>query len=81
MHDINKNKESSIRFIFVRRFIYLTYFDKRMFYSKFKLNNQKKEKNNKDQEQNLSRKDINQIYIFQKQLNAKKIRKNWHINK
>ena len=59
MYNTDKSQESSIQLVFVRRFVYLTYFDRRVFYSKSKLNNQNRENDNQKQERDFSREDIN----------------------
>lgn len=62
MHNTDKSQESSIQLVFVRRFIYLTYFDRRIFYSKPELNDQEREIDNQEQKWESTREDIDQIY-------------------
>jgi len=62
MHETNKSQENNIQLIFVRKFIYLTYFGRRVFYLEPKLNDQNKENNNQKQKRDFLREDINQIY-------------------
>ncbi len=80
MHNTDKSQESSIQLVFVRRFVYLTYFDRRIFYSEPELNDQKRENGNQEQERDFSREGIDQIYASQEQSNAKETRENRDIS-
>ena len=81
MHNTDKSQESSIQPVFMRSFVYLTYFDRQVSYLKPELNDQNRENSNQEQEQDLSWEDINQIYTPQKQSNVKKMQENWDISK
>ncbi|KAL8832497.1 MAG: hypothetical protein Q9191_000224 [Dirinaria sp. TL-2023a] len=80
MYNIDKSQGSSIQPVFVRRSVYLTYFDRRVSYSEPELNDQNRENGNQEQERDLSREDIDQIYTPQEQSNAEETREDRDIS-
>jgi len=63
MHSTDKSQESDIQLVFVRRSVYLTYFDRRVF-------------NDQEQDRVSRREDVHQAYSFQDQSHVKKMQEN-----
>ncbi len=63
MHSTDKSQESDIQLVFVRRSVYLTYFDRRVF-------------NDQEQDRVSRREDVHQAYSSQDQSHVKKMREN-----
>ena len=74
MHNIDKSQRSSIQPIFVKKFVYLAYFGRRVPYSEPELNDQNRGNGNQEQEGDPSREGRDQTYAPQEQSNSEKMR-------